>query len=101
MFRRLAAAGREAVRTRQCPLTWHFSAASHAGARLLQVLYPDTVASLLSLVHQHLADARHARHGLQALGPLRALLQLLGPHMCEPATFRYAVHIALQAMDKP
>lgn len=67
---------------------------------LLQVLYPDTVASLLSLVHQHLADARHARHGLQALGPLRALLQLLGPHMCEPATFRYAVHIVLQAMDK-
>lgn len=58
------------------------------------------VAGLLSLLHTHLSGARHPRHGLQVLAPLQALLELLGSHVCEPATFRYAAHIVLQFMDK-
>ncbi len=64
-----------------------------------QVLFPDVVAGLLSLVHQHIADAAHARHKLVALGPLAATLQLLGPRIAEPATLHYTLHILLQAMD--
>jgi hypothetical protein len=63
------------------------------------VLFPDVVAGLLLLVHSHMSSARHPRHAVRALAPLQALLQLLGPNICEPATFRYAAHIVLQAMD--
>lgn len=65
-----------------------------------EVLDPNVVAGLLSLMHTHLSGARHPRHGLQVLAPLHALLELLGPHVCKPATFRYAAHIVLQFMDK-
>ena len=79
------------------------SAESHEGKSnslvAVQVLFPDVVAGLLLLVHTHMSSARHPRHAVRALAPLQALLHLLGPNVCEPATFRYAVHIALQAMD--
>ena len=78
-------------------LTLHIS--SYLLVADVQVLFPDVVAGLLLLVHTHMSSARHSRHAVRALAPLQALLQLLGPNVCEPATFRYAVHIVLQAMD--
>jgi hypothetical protein len=65
----------------------------------VQVLFPDVVAGLLLLVHTHMSSAIHPRHAVRALAPLQALVQLLGPNICKAATFRYAVHIVLQAMD--
>ena len=72
---------------------------AQSNAWVTQVLFPEVVAGLLLLVHGHMSSARHPRHAVRALAPLQALLQLLGPKVCEPATFRYTVHIVLQAME--
>jgi hypothetical protein len=86
-----------ALQVVHCLLTLHIS--SYLLVVDVQVLFPDVVAGLLLLVHTHMSSARHPWHAVRALAPLQALLQLLGPNICEPATFRYAVHIVLQAMD--
>jgi hypothetical protein len=62
------------------------------------MLDADYLARILLVVHAHLERARCPRHALEALAPLRALLSLLGPRACEPATLRYAVFILLRLL---
>jgi hypothetical protein len=64
----------------------------------LQILTGDPLARLLLLVHQNLGRARHPRHQHAALGPLHAMLTLLGPRVTAPSTFRYAVTILLRQL---
>jgi hypothetical protein len=66
-----------------------------------QVLNDDKVARLLLLVHGALQRAACGRHRGASLGPLRALLRLLGAHVAAPHTFCYAAHILLQCLHTP
>ena len=56
------------------------------------------VAAVMVEVHDHALMSALPRHRLQAMAPLRALLQLLGDRVLTPATFNYAVHFLLQLM---
>lgn len=60
-----------------------------------QVLSAEAVARLLVTVHGHLQRARCGRHRAASLGPLKALLALLGPHVASPLALRYASHVLL------
>jgi len=64
-----------------------------------QVLTGDAIATLLLTCHQHLQRAKHPRHALQALAPLKALLSLLGEEAHVPSTFRYIINILLQQLN--
>jgi hypothetical protein len=64
-----------------------------------QVLTGDAIATLLLTCHQHLQRAKHPRHALQALAPLKALLSLLYEEACVPSTFRYIINILLQQLN--
>ena len=59
----------------------------------------DAVATLLLTCHQHLHKAKHPRHAIEALGPLKALVLLLGDHVKVASTFRYLINILLQQLD--
>ena len=50
-------------------------------------------------MHQNLGRAQHPRHQREALGPLRAMLALLGARVAAPSTFRYAVTILLRLLS--
>jgi hypothetical protein len=65
---------------------------------LVQILSDEGVAHLLVMVHLHLQKARCARHHLQSLGPLTALLELLDMRVCAAPTFRHVMHILLQCL---
>ena len=62
------------------------------------MLRGDAIATLLLTCHQHLHRARHPRHALQALSPLKALLSLLDEKATVPSTFRYIINILLQQL---
>lgn len=66
---------------------------------VLQVLTGDAIATLLLTCHQHLQRAKHPRHALQALAPLKALLSLLDEEAHMPSTFRYIMNILLQQLN--
>ncbi|BDA48015.1 Serine-protein kinase ATM [Coccomyxa sp. Obi] len=63
-----------------------------------QILSDDAVAKLLLMVHMNLQKGRCARHKLEALGPLKALLIILDDHVCAAHTFRHVVHMLLQCL---
>ncbi|KAL3152002.1 hypothetical protein ABBQ32_001122 [Trebouxia sp. C0010 RCD-2024] len=65
----------------------------------VQVLRGDAIGTLLVSCHQQLQKTRHPRHARQALGPLKALLALLGDAVTVPSTFRYASTILLQQLN--
>lgn len=65
---------------------------------MLQILVGDPLARLLLLTHQNLGRARHPRHQAAALGPLHAVLSLLGGRVTAPSTFRYATTILLRLL---
>lgn len=65
----------------------------------VQVLTGDAIATLLLTCHQHLQRAKHPRHALQALAPLKALLTLLAEEAHVPSTFRYIINILLQQLN--
>ncbi len=46
----------------------------------------------------NLQKGRSARHKLEALGPLKALLTILDDHVCTAYTFRHVVHMLLQCL---
>ncbi len=63
-----------------------------------QILSHDGISRLLLLVHASLKRAAHPRHALRALGPLRALLDMLGVHVRLASTARYTLVILLQLL---
>ena len=73
------------------------SIASHVVCTM-QLMSDDEIARLLVTVHANLQKGRCARHKLEALGPLKALLVILDGHVCTPHTFRHVVHILLQCL---
>lgn len=50
------------------------------------------------MVHVNLQKGCCARHLLEGLGPLKALLTILDGHVCTSHTFRHVVHILLQCL---
>ena len=63
---------------------------------LLQLLQGDAIARLILMTHRQLHRARGNRHQRRSLGPLIALLSMLGDLVCTPGAFRHTVHILLQ-----
>ena len=63
---------------------------------VLQALQGDAIARLILMTHRQLFRARGNRHQRRSLGPLIALLAMLGDLVCTPHAFRHTVHILLQ-----
>ncbi len=62
----------------------------------LQLLQGDAIARLILMAHRQLHRARGNRHQRLSLGPLIALLSMLGDLVCTPGAFRHTLHILLQ-----
>ena len=66
------------------------------GRSVLQLLQGDAIARLILMAHRQLHRAMGNRHQRRSLGPLIALLTVLGDLVCMPHAFRHTVHILLQ-----